>query len=85
MYSGCLLLHACPSTCACACSTHVPHFALTALSLVALTAASLPTHLSPPSPHEQETVTVDLYIIRKLGLMLKNFPQVGGAGRLQPR
>lgn len=25
----------------------------------------------------QETVTVDLYIIRKLGLFLRQFPQVG--------
>jgi aarF domain-containing kinase len=27
-------------------------------------------------PGVLETVTVDLYIIRKLGLMLRNFPQV---------
>jgi predicted unusual protein kinase regulating ubiquinone biosynthesis (AarF/ABC1/UbiB family) len=45
-------------------------------------------------PGVLETVTVDLYIIRKLGLMLRNFPQVrlvwgcmftcrGGSGRAQ--
>lgn len=28
------------------------------------------------TPLLQETVTVDLYIIRKLGLVLRNFPQV---------
>jgi hypothetical protein len=56
----------------------VPHLSLTHTSFSPLSPHSPHSATAAPlSPCEQETVTVDLYIIRKLGLMLKNFPSVG--------
>ena len=56
-----------------ACSSCLMLFTYVAVSLCCLRTPVLPL---------QETVTVDLYIIRKIGLLLKKFPQVGRVGVL---